>query len=177
MRFEEIEEIEDLKREGISLKEEDIMKPEPSSEQVALWEEIEKNVTEKGLERDNLFGSLSGDIRNLLASEYTSNKLAEMKQKHNLTHDQIMALSRYIKNLFITFPKEEGFEITKLINLLRSDLDISPEKAERIFGDVNNKILLPTLKNIPGGEEKSEKSSQPRLTDTNIVDLKNQSRE
>lgn len=173
------EEIEDLKREGISLKEEDIMKPDPSQEQMALWQEIEKNITEKILERDNLFGSLSKDIRTSLASEFTSNKLEKIGKKYNFNQDQVIALARYIKTLFIDISKEKA-ETSQLINSLCSDLDIDPQKVQTVFQEINNEILLPTLKGIPEEKETSQKSSVPKPStipkskDERVIDLKNQ---
>lgn len=178
---EEIEEIKNLKAEGITLKEEDIMWPEPSGEQVALWQELEKNITEKTLERENLFGSLAKDIRGLLASESISDKLVKMS-RYNLTRDQIIALARYIKSLFIDISKEE-IETPQLINSLRLEIDIDPEKAQAIFRDINNEILLPALKNIPGESEPSKQTPPPKASpapkpkDERIIDLKNLNRE
>jgi len=122
---------------------------------------------------------LPKDIRALLVSEYASNKLAEIGRKYNLAQNQIIALSRYIKNLFISFREERELEVSKLINLLCQDLDINPEKAQAVFQDVNNEILLPALKNIPGESESSKQTSPTKLPaapepkNENIVDLKN----
>lgn len=164
---------EDLK--GLKdIKEEDIMWPEPSREQMAFWGEIEKAVTEENLKRENLFNALPTSVKDLLASEYTSNKIVEMSQKYNLNSDQATSLSAYIKSLFVSFRKEEELEVSKLTNLLRSNLDIDPGKAQSLFDDISDEILLPALKTVIAESDASEEPIEDEKVNPNIVDLKNQ---
>lgn len=155
-----------------NLKDEDIMWPEPSQEQIALWEEIKKNTSKEVLEKEVLFNALSEDIKNMLSSGDVSKKLIKIGQNYNLSKNQIVALSRYIRNLFTDLSDEE-IVITKLINSLSVKIDTSLENAQKIFQDVNKQILLLASKNISFEKEPEQKPSPKEEENANIIDLKN----
>lgn len=154
-------------------KDEDVMWPEPSLEQVSLWQEIDKTVNQTVLDRDNLFGSLPRGIKILLASEETSIKLMKIGQKYSLAPDQVIALSRYIRNLFTDLRAQENLDVPKLINTLCLNLDVSAEQGEKIFQEVNNEILLPALKDIVIFDTGPKAPPSQESKKDNIIDLKN----
>jgi len=159
------------------LENDDIMEPEPSPDQINLWSELENSTNQEILEREDLFAGLPQDIKTMLTSETTSIKIISIGQKYGLTKNQILILARFIKDIFLD--PDEDVEIPILINSLSSNLNIELEKAKTIFLEINNEILIPSLRNVPDipDIETPLERPVPAVSSTNInnniIDLKN----
>ncbi|MFH1326409.1 MAG: hypothetical protein ABIH48_02985 [Candidatus Falkowbacteria bacterium] len=150
--------------------EDDIIEPKPSLDQINLWSELENNINQEILEKRSLFLGLPRNIKTIFASEPTSTNLISIGQKYSLTKDQTIALTRYVKELFLD--PSEDVEILTLTNSLCRGLNVDTQKGKLIFQDINNVILSPALKNIPNIKNLTE--SIPN-GNRNIVNLKNPS--
>ena len=157
-------------------KEEDIMMPQPSSEQIKMWDAIETSLDEKTIEIQTNFHALADELRTHFASMETAKAISIIGAKHQFAQDKIQQLS-YIAAMILLAETN----IVDFVKTLQEKCGLKEKPARQLARDLNQEIFLPVkeslkkLHKVPEWprEDKTTSDDEPRL-DGNVVDLKNE---
>lgn len=165
--------------EKIFNKGEYIMMPEPTPEQVKLWDEIESSINEENIETTAQFYGLSDELKKHFASVKTAEHIMIIGQKHRLTEKITRQLTRVTSMVLLG-----ETNITEFVKEIQEKCKMEEESARQVARDINQAVFLPVkeeLKKIhkrdkwPREEEQSPVApleTEPKL-EGNVVDLKN----
>jgi len=111
------------------------------------------------------------DVLDIVASPKTVEFNTRIEEKYNLSPKQIHQLAIIEGEIF-----EKKIPINEFLIVVKTKLGIDTEIAKSIAYEVCQNLFLPVGYYFPGIKEfiTQLKSAQPRPTDPNIVDLKNQ---
>ena len=159
---------------GIFDKNEDVMWPKPTTEQIELWDEIEKSLNEKNIELNTNLSALSDELKTHFASIKTVEKIIEISVKYQLSEKSTSQLSYIIAMILLG-----KLNIVDFVKILQKNYNLERESARQIARDINSTIFLPVkddLKKIHNisewpRENENRESIMPQ-SNGNIVDLK-----
>lgn len=161
-------------------KEEDIMMPEPSPEQIEMWDEIEASLDEKTIEIQTNFHALADELRAHFASVETAKAISIIGAKHQFAHDKIKQFSHITAMILLG-----ETNIVDFVKTLQEKCGLEEEPARELARDINQEIFLPVkeslkkLHKVPEWPREDKTTpdqpidDEPRLNG-NIVDLKNE---
>lgn len=163
--------------EGIFEKKEDVMWPEPTMEQIELWDEIEESLNEENIELNADFSVLPDKLKIHFASLKTVEKIIEIGEKYQLSEKSTIQLSYIIAMVLLG-----KLNIVNFVKILQKRYNLETEPARQLAREINREIFLPVkedLKQIhnvsewPRENEANERPAPPgpRLNG-NIVNLK-----
>jgi len=157
--------------------EEEIMLPEPTTEQVKLWNEIEKYRDEKNIKIETKFQAISNELKVHLTSTKTADKIREVAKKNNLNDSQLRLASHTVGMVLLG-----ETNIVDFVKTLKEKCKLTEEPARQLARDINQAIFLPVkedLKKIhkvpqwPREDETKEQQVSPQI-EGNVVNLKEQ---
>jgi len=152
-------------------KEEDAMLPEPSEEQIKMWDEIEESLTEKRIENYANYSDLSDEFKKHFASLKTSQEIQIIIKKHQLPEESTKQLPYIIGMILLG-----ETNIIDFVKTLQEKCKLAEEPARQLARDINQAIFLPVkeslkeIHNVPEWPRESE-PTEPQLNG-NVVDLK-----
>lgn len=160
---------------------EDIMLPNPSEEQVALWNRIDAGLEVKDIEVKSSFAGLSDRLQAYLASTETAKQIEAIAGKYKIPKETAQLLTR------ITGLTAMGkIHINDFVRNIYEQCRFSETTAKQIGNAINQKIFfsirdeLKTIHKVAGwpGERVSETKESPpppapQPSNSNVVDLKN----
>lgn len=159
-----------------SNKKEDIMLPEPTSEQIKLWDEMENFLNEGNIELEAKFQNVSDELKILIASRQTAENIKMIGKKHQFTEESVQQLSYTTGTVLLG-----EVNIVDFVKTLQEKCSLKEEPARKLARDINQAIFLPvkeSLKKIhqvsswPREDEAKEQTiSEPKI-EGNIVNLK-----
>lgn len=160
-------------------KKEDVMLPEPSEEQVRMWDEIEESLSEKHIENYANYSSLPNEFKKHFASSKTAQEIQIIIEKHQLLGEPAKQLPHIVAMIMLG-----ETNIVNFVKTLQEKCKLKEEPARQLARDINQAIFLPvkeSLKQIHKvpewpRESKPEEKEPPRPVgpqlNGNIVDLK-----
>ncbi len=163
---------------------EDIMWPEPTTEQTRLWDEIENSLTEEGIEIYAKLQELPDEFKKHFTSSETASEIQAIMKKNQLSEDITKTIS-YVAAMVLL----GEINIVDFVKTLQQKCNLQEEPARQLARDINRTIFLPVKENLkqihrvpewpreeetnqraaPGG--RAEEPKGPKL-DGNVVDLK-----
>lgn len=156
-------------------KKEGIMLPEPTTEQVKLWNEIEKHRNEKNIKIETKFQAISNELKVHLTSTETANKIHQVGEKNNLNENQLWWASHTAGMIILG-----ETNIVNFVKTLQEKCKLTEEPARQLARDINQAIFLPVKENLkkihkvpqwPREDETKEPSVSPKI-EGNVVNLK-----
>ncbi len=134
-------------------------------------------MTQQIQKKYELFSKLPQDLREIMFSVETADKIGEVAKKNNLESDQIWWLSHTVGMILLGETK-----ITNFVETLQRRCKLEETKARQLARDINEAIFLPvkeSLKKIhqipewprENKEETNHQINEPRL-EGNVVNLK-----
>ena len=157
-------------------KEEDVMLPEPSEEQIKMWDEIEESLTEKHIENYTNYSSLPSDFKKHFASSKTAQEIQNIIKRHQLLEESAKQLPHIIGMILLG-----EVNIVNFVKTLQDKCKLTEEPARQLARDINQAIFLPVKESLKQIHKVPQwpREKEPELQQTkgpqingNIVDLK-----
>jgi len=150
------------------------MLPNPSDEQVRLWDEIENNLNPEKIEEIAIFQNLPENVRKQATSYSNSVIIKKISEKYKI--DKETRLS-YIIYLIIL----GKINITNFVSTLREKCQLDETIARQLAREINKQIFLPIkdelkkIHQVPNWPREEEKIEKPKPTEIpgSVVNLKN----
>ena len=124
-------------------KKEDIMLPEPTTEQVRLWDKIEESLNEEITELEVKFQTLSDELKTHFASIQTAENIRTIGKKHQLSEKSVWWLSHTVGMVLLG-----ETNIVDFVKTLQEKCGLAEEPARQIARDINQAILLPVKESL-----------------------------